>query len=137
MRFATFRILRGLVATLCVVAGLSAASPALAQLAPSPTFHAWAPVASATLAVTATSARVAFPSIGPVALICNTGAKSAYLAFGTSNTVVATTAGFLITSGTCRPYALKPFASQFTYLAAIAAGSDSTSLDIETGLGSP
>lgn len=138
MRLLPLRIVRGLATALVAVASLAFAVPAYAQgLAPSATFHAWAPVGTATLAVTAASARVAFPTPGPVALICNTGTKSAFLAFGVDNTIVATVTGFLITAGTCRPYSIKPFATQFTYLASIAGGSDSTTLDIETGIGSP
>ena len=114
-----------------------AVGPAHAQLAPAATFHAWAPLGTTTLAVTATTGNVALPSVAPVALICNTGTKAAYLAFGTTNAVVATTSGFLLSSGVCRAYSIKPFATQYTYLAAITAGSDTTSLDIETGLGSP
>ena len=131
-------ILRGIVAgALALAAMLAFTAPAEAQLAPAAVFNAWWPVAKTTLAVTNSNARVALPSAAPVAVICNTGTKDAFLKFGTDNTVVATTSSFLLRAATCRPYAIKPFQTQYTYVAAIAGGSDSTSLDIETGLGSP
>jgi len=111
-------------------------SPAFAQATPSPTVN-WAPgAAPATLAVTGTSANVAFPSIGPSALICNKGTADVYLAFGIDNTVTATTSGFWLKASKCQVYALRPFGVLFTYLAAITASS-TASLYIETGLGTP
>lgn len=134
------RVMTALAVGILLTAG--AASPALAQFAPSAVYQAWSPAAKTTLAVTAVSANVALPKISggavpPVALICNTGTKDAFIRFGTSNAITATTSTFLLKSGACRPYATKPFGTQFTYVAAIAGGSDSTSLDIETGIGSP
>jgi len=84
-----------------------------------------------TLAVTASSARVALPSTSPTALIVNTGSNAAYIVLGNSS-VVATTSNLLLNPG-C------PFAhnsSGQTYLAAITATS-TTTLSISTGSGLP
>lgn len=111
------------------------ASPAMAQASQSPTIN-WAPVGIASLSVSTSSANVAMPSIGPSALICNKGSADVYLAFGTNNTVAATTSGFWLKASKCQVYALRPFGTLFTYLAAITASSTAT-LYIETGLGTP
>lgn len=112
-------------------------SPATAQVfAPMATYNAWAPLGNNTLSVTPASARVAFTKLPPVALICNTGTKDVFLAFGGS-TVVATTSGWALRAGVCRAYQIAPFGSQFTYVAAIAGGADTSTLYIEEGQGSP
>lgn len=89
-----------------------------------------------TLAVTATSGRAQLPSsiaTFPVVLVVNTGAKDAFVRFGTVTSVAVVTdlpirAGHalaLYTSGTG------------TYLAAICGGADSTSLDLYQFNGPP
>src|ERR1019366_10319606 len=123
-----------IVAALLALAASS--SPAIAQASPSPTVN-WAPGAlPASLSVGTPTAYVAFPSIGPSALICNKGGADVFLAFGTDTTVVATTSGFWLKSTKCQIYALKPFGVLWKYLAAVTASATAT-LYIETGLGTP
>lgn len=93
---------------------------------------AFNPVASTSLAVTSTTARVAFPSADASVLIRNTSTADAYLVFGT-NTVVATTGtGTLLPAGQAVAYAV----GTATNVAAITA-SGTTSLAITTGTGLP
>lgn len=93
---------------------------------------AFNPVGTTTLAVTTTSARVAFPTADPTAVIRNTGTADAYLVFGT-NTVVATTGtGTLLPAGQAVAYNV----GTATNVAAITA-SGSTNLSITTGTGLP
>lgn len=140
MRFPPFRMMRILAVGALVALAAGYAAPALAQGqgAGAPVYQSWFPVGTpATLAVSNTSANVAFPTGGSTARICNTGASTAYVVLGTANSVVATTAaGSLIASGKCQAFNLMPFSTRYTYLAAITAAS-TTSLRIEAGLGSP
>ena len=104
-----------------------AGQPAQSQTTPS-----FAPTAlPASLSVSSSSARVAFPSPGPTALIVNTGSNVAYLNFG-SSTVTATTGGYLLGVGCSMAYNV----SGQTYVAAITASS-TTTLSITTGSGIP
>ena len=104
-----------------------AGQPAQSQTTPS-----FAPTAlPASLSVSNVSARVAFPSPGPTALIVNTGSNVAYLNFG-SSTVTATTGGYLLGVGCSMAYNV----SGQTYVAAITASS-TTTLSITTGSGIP
>lgn len=104
----------------------------------SPVYQNWFPVGTpATLSVTTASARVALPTGGLTARVCNTGSTDAYVVLGADNTVVATTAaGSLLGLGKCQPFNLVPFSTRYTYIAAIT-GSSSTTLRIEAGLGAP
>lgn len=101
-----------------------------------PFYQNWGPTGVTTLAVTSSTARVILPTpAAPTALICNQSASNdAYLAFG-GVTVVATTSGYWLKAGLCRAYNLKPFGTQYLYVAAITASSTAT-LRIETGVGS-
>ncbi len=87
---------------------------------------------------TTTSSATLLPPLGLVAWICNTGAVDAYLNFGTANTVAATVAaGSLLKAGTCASYDLFPYfnPTRNGYVAAIT-GSSTTTLAVETGIGS-
>lgn len=87
------------------------------------------------VAVTNSSAATALPAAGLTAWICNTGSNDAYLAFGTSNAVTATTTGSSwLKSGTCGSYDLNPLFTTFTWMASLTASS-TTTLTVETGLG--
>lgn len=110
------------------------ASPVYAQVASPPSTAVQG--ASATLAVTAASARVALPSsitTYPVVFVINNGTKDAFVKLGTSSVTAATTdlaipaghAMALVASGTV------------TNIAAICGGSDSTSLYISAWTGRP
>lgn len=103
-----------------------------------PTYTNWYPTAVIpSTAVTSVTAATAYTSIGPTAMICNTGSVDAYInPFGTSGSVVATVANSKLAANTCKNYNLKPFSTQFTHFAAITA-TGSTTLYVETGLGSP
>jgi hypothetical protein len=95
------------------------------------------------ISVSGTSAATALPAAGLVAWVCNTGSTNdAYLAFGGSSiaAVVAGTTGngTWLKASTCAPYDLfPPFASApNTYIAAITSSS-TTTLTVETGIGTP
>lgn len=128
---------------LYIVVALAIAWPAWAQ--------GWAPLTgsgNATLSVTTTSARVTLPG-APLApnttglttpppttnvSVCNTGANPAYVIFTVALPAVSTVAtGSLVSSGVCRLFTPP---TNTTYLAAITS-SGSTTLEIETGSGSP
>lgn len=88
--------------------------------------------APSSLAVTTSSARVAFPSPGPTAVIVNPSTTvSAYINMG-SSTVVATTSDFLLGPGCTVAYNV----SAKPYIAAITA-SGSVTLQVQTGSGLP
>ena len=91
------------------------------------------------ISVSNTSGATALPvSSGFTAWICNTGSNDAYLAFGSSNAVVATTTGSSwLKASTCANYDLFPstgITAPFSYIAAITASS-TTTLAVETGSG--
>lgn len=116
-------------------------SPALSQSIT--TSQVWSPqgrLASA-IAVTATSSTTQLPSSGNVAWLCNTGAKDAYVGFGTSNSISTTaTTGSWLKSATCGKYNLwpqGPGSLVYTYVALICGGTDSTTVAVETGQGTP
>lgn len=93
---------------------------------------------AAGISVTSASAATLLPTTGLQAWICNTGANDAYLGFGTANTVAATVAGSSwLKAGSCGNYDLFPFfnATRNSYVAAIT-GSSTTTLTVETGVGS-
>lgn len=82
-----------------------------------------------TLAVTSTSANYNFkgdPGAFQACTIYNTGAKDAYVAFGTTNALVATTGSIPVRSGKSVTLNLNGNA----WIAAICGGADTTSLDI-------
>lgn len=89
------------------------------------------PTGATTRTVSNVSARVAFATAGPTALITNTGTVAAYLAFG-GTAVVATTAGYLIDAGCSIAFNINGQAD----VAAITAAS-TTNLRIITGGGLP
>lgn len=128
-------MLRKLIGLLCICL---ITTPAIGQNAGgTQTFANWFPVARASLSVSNVSARVAFGSTGPTAVLCNTGSVDAYYKLGTDNTVTVTTAnGFLISAGNCLAVNLKPFSTQYTYVAGITI-SGTTTLYIESGVGNP
>ena len=109
-----------------LILGLAAVLPAGAQVATS-----FSPNGSATLSVSGSSSRVAFPTSGPTALIINVGSNAAYLKFG-SSAVVATTSGYLLNPGCSVAYDI----SGQGYVAGITASS-TTSLSVLTGAGIP
>lgn len=110
-----------------ILMALFLASPAFPQTTPS-----FSPTAlPASLSVSNSSARVAFPSPGPTALIINIGSSAAYLNFGGS-TVTATTGGYLLGIGCSMAYNV----SGQGYIAGITASS-TTTLSITTGSGIP
>lgn len=111
------------------------ARPAYAQASPSLVLN-WAPSGIFSLSVTGTSANVHLTKTGTSVLICNQGSADVYLAFGTANTLTATTSGNWLKSSKCQVYSLQPFGVLFTYIAAITASSSAT-LYIETGVGTP
>lgn len=88
------------------------------------------------ISVSAVSAATALPTVGLQAWICNTGASDAYLAFGTTNAIVATVAGgSWIKAGACGTYDLFALSNQqMKFIAAITASS-TTTLAVETGAG--
>lgn len=97
----------------------------------------WMPLGkvSGGLAVSSTSSRVAVTK-GNTAWICNTGANDAYLSLGNSSIVATPTGSTWLKSGTCSSYSLQLSSSAFaTYVAAITSSS-TTTLSIETGIGS-
>jgi len=104
------------------------AAPSFAQQATSSFSPTAAPV---TLSVSGTTARVAFPSTGPTAVIINTGANAAYVNFGGS-AVTATPGGNLIGPGCPAAFDVNGQG----YVAAITASS-TTSLLVATGSGLP
>jgi len=88
------------------------------------------------ISVTNSSARTALPAAGFVAWVCNTGSNDAYLAFGDVTVVGTVTGSSWLKAGTCGNYDLfPPFnAAKAGYVAALT-GSSTTTLTIETGLG--
>lgn len=88
--------------------------------------------------VTTSSAATALPAGGFAVLLCNTGSADAYVAFGTTNAVTATTAASSwLKAGACAAYNRSPVTGTvYQYVAAITA-SGSTSLYVESGAGSP
>jgi len=83
------------------------------------------------LSVSNSSSRVALPTSGPTALIVNTGANTAYLAFGSSSVTAATT-GILLSPGCSTAFNV----NGQTYIAAITASS-TTTLSVTSGSGLP
>lgn len=100
----------------------------------------WTQVGTNTsLSVTATTASAAlnWPSViplptppPPIALVCNIGSDTAYVALGNSS-VTATTSSFAAPANQCAQLAL----NGATYVAAIAASGQSTSIVVMTGSG--
>lgn len=94
------------------------------------------------ISVSNSSAATQLPNSGgvPVGLIgwiCNTGSNDAYLAFGTTSGVTATVTGSSwLKNGTCAAYDLQAFTTVNKYVAAITASS-TTTLTVETGIGTP
>lgn len=123
-----------------LVAAFFMSAPALAQAPQAPLVaQAWLPAGniSGGVSVTSSTSNTALPAAGDVAWVCNTGSIDAYLAFGGSS-VVATTAGSsLLKSQTCAPYAKRINSGTLaTFIAAITASS-TTTLSVETGIGTP
>lgn len=114
--------------SLFLAALLLAPLPALAQNGP-PTPAPFSVLAGqVTLAVTASSGRVALPSTATYAdaiTIYNSGPKNAFFKFGNSS-VLATTAGIELDAGKH----LTVFSGNQTNLAAICGGADTTTLVI-------
>jgi hypothetical protein len=113
-----------------------------------PTYSNWGPMGVATLALSTASVSVAIPctqtptsctggQIAKTVKVCNTGDVDAYIAFGNSS-VVASSSSYWLRGGKCIAYNPQPFASPalYTFLAAITL-TGSTSLYIESGVGSP
>lgn len=121
--------MRRILAALFAIAALALLGPSVALGQATSSFSPTALPAS--LSVSTSSSRVAFPSPGPTALIVNTGVNNAYLAFGSSS-VAATTGGFLLGPGCSTAYSI---AGQ-SYMAAITASS-TTTLAVTTGAGLP
>jgi hypothetical protein len=134
--------LGGLVAALAMLAGPVLAQQAVryqsadnvtspvAPATPLPVVQAFAPVASATLALSTSSDRVALPSSDQTAIVTNTGSVTAYIKLGSASVTAATT-DFAIPAGVS--IALRPGTN--TYIAGIV-GSGTGSLAITTGTGS-
>lgn len=118
------------------VALLAAAVPALGQ-APSPVYESWYPTGRASLSVSNVSARVALPSVGPSALLCNTGGADAFMQLGGSSVAAVAATSYALRAGTCAVYNLRPASGTApTYVAGITASS-TTTIYIETGIGAP
>jgi hypothetical protein len=95
---------------------------------------AFQPSGKATLAATSVSGNIAFPSAGPTALIYNSGTADAFVTFGTSSSVTATAAaGLRIQAGATVALNI----GSNTYVAATAAAGGATTLEINTGVGTP
>ncbi len=107
-------------------AALLAAVPASAQ-----TVQSFSPTGAVALSVSNSSARVAFATAGPTALITNTGANAAYLKFGGS-TITAAVTDYLLGPGCSIAYNVNGQPD----VAAITASS-TTALTIITGSGLP
>lgn len=111
-------------------------------------YQAWTPFGRiANVSFTGTTSNAILPTTGLIARVCNlatAGTEDAYVAFGTANTIAATTAaGSFIKGGTCINYNLQPYAgTHYTYIAAICGGTTCSSctgpacqLYVETGVG--
>lgn len=92
---------------------------------------AFTPTGQASLAVTTSSASVAFGSSGPTALVTNNGAATAYIALGASG-VTAAPSGYPVNPGQSVTFDI----GANTYLAAITSAG-TASLAITTGTGLP
>lgn len=127
-------LFRGLLAALLLTV------PALGQSVGGgqPVYQNWFVVGTPTTStITTASSAHAFPSAGPTARICNQGTVDVFVnAQGTSNGVVATSLSSWVKAGTCQNFNLKPFGTQYTYWAGIAASS-TASVYVEAGLGAP
>lgn len=89
------------------------------------------------VSVTNASAATALPAAGFVAWICNTGATDAYLAFDGSGVVATVTGSSWLKAGTCGNYDLfPPFNTSKAGFVAAITPSSTTTLTVETGLGS-
>lgn len=129
------RLLRLTLAAAILIAA-SAFAQAQTNIAP------WLPVGgTATLSVTNTSGTVALPwftagasQAASSAWVCNKGTKDAYvLMVATSTAVVSTSTGFTVFAGVCNTLAVQ----NLKYIAGITGGSDTTTLAIQTGSGTP
>jgi hypothetical protein len=95
----------------------------------------WAPVGRASLTAGVATSRVALPSIGPTAIICNQdGAIDAFIQFGSVSVNAVLATSFWLPHATCRAYNLRPFGVTYTHVAAITASATAV-LYIETGVG--
>jgi hypothetical protein len=114
-----------------------ATSPVLAQYAGgTQMFSNWSGTGETPLSASSVSANVALPSGGLTLRVCNQGNVDAYVKLGTAITITAALTDTWIPAGTCQALNLKPFNTQYTYLAGITA-SGSTTLRAEAGLGVP
>ena len=104
--------------------------------APFPTrvYNSFVPNGSASVTFTTTTSNNALPASGAVDFVCNTNsALTAFVAFGTSNAVTATTTGsFAILPTSC----VRLDATGYTYWAGITS-SGSAVVTISVGTGSP
>lgn len=124
-----------MIKVLLLFMALLVSSPAVAQ-APAVS-QSWFPQGRTSLSATGVTGNVALPSAGLILNVCNSGANDAYLNFGTSNSVTATTtAGFLLKAGFCQAYSRQGFGTTNTFLAGITASS-TTTIYIESGTGTP
>jgi len=114
----------------CAAPNASGALPITGTITTS--LGAFNPVGSTSLAASSTSARVAFPTADPTALIRNTGTTDAYLVFGNGSVVATTGTGTLLPAGQAVAYNV----GTATNVAAITA-SGTTSLAVTTGTGLP
>lgn len=118
-------------------------SPLTAQAqqwqAPAPVSQSWGAITHSSLTITGISSVNALPSIPAVLTVvnvCNQGANDAYVLIGGSGTVVTTATGSLVKAGACTAVSPVVAGSVSNYIAAIT-GSGSTTLYVETGIGTP
>jgi len=86
---------------------------------------------TAQLAVTSTTSNVALPSNTGTVVVYNIGTKIAYVKFGTSGAITATTANDVIGPGSAVAYNV----GSNTFVAGITGGTDTTTLQITGGTG--
>lgn len=125
-------------AGLAALFAVAIATPAVAQVGYGKVEQPWFMQGkiSGGVSVASSSASTQLPTAGQIAAICNTGAADAALNFGTSNAVAAVLAtNTTLKAGTCQSYDLFPFETAFTWMAAISGSS--TTLTVETGIGTP
>lgn len=124
------RILTAALALLCVLGQAAGPVPPY----PNRVYQTFVPTGNSTLTATTSSSNAALPSLGPVALLCNTSPSyTAYVAFGIDNTIVATTAAsFALLPNMCATLD----ATGYSYIAGITA-SNSAAVSIAIGSGSP
>lgn len=104
-----------------------------------PVYQSWSPVGTPITAwsVTNASSEKTLPSGGTVLNVCNQGSKDAYVVLGSTSGVTATTNGTWVQASTCKPISRAPFSVNYGFIAAITGGSDTTTLRVEAGIGSP